>query len=128
MLILDNYMPNIRTELNNGIYVFDNQSATGKTRLRKELRKNQQYGEKVASYSYEDYLLELPLDRILIPDKYKLIMLDRYDMYRGAGSDLILCCKENTIILIDCKGELDFGAEYGWCTIEMTDKLIEVVE
>lgn len=128
MLELKTYMPNIKVDLQNGIYVFNSESAIGKTRLYKELRRNQQYGEAVASYSYEDYLLGVPISNVLIPNKYKLIMLDRYDMYSGEGADLISLCKNNSIILIDCKSDLPFSTEYNWCTIEMTAKLIEVVE
>lgn len=128
MIILDRYKPEIRIDLSNGIYVFDNNSATGKTRLCKELKKNQKYGEKVASYSYDDFLLSIPIEQILVPDKYKVIMLDRYDMYNGAGSSLIPKCKANSIILIDCKRGLKFSEDYNFCFIEMTDKLIEVIE
>lgn len=128
MLVLSKYKPEIKIHLKNGLYVFDSQSATGKTRLRKELRKLQQYGEKVASYSYEDYQLGIPINTVLNPNKYKLILLDRYDMYNGIGSDLILNCIEKSTVLIDCKGDLGFGAEYNWCTIEMSERVIEVIE
>ena len=128
MTKLTKYSPEINIKLSNGVYIFDNKSATGKTRLCKELRKNQKYGENVASYSYDDYLLQLPIESILVPNKYKVIMLDRYDMYNGTGADLISSCKENSIILIDCKRGLNFGIECKLCTIEMTDTLIEVIE
>ncbi len=128
MIRLNSYLPEIVIKLSNGIYLFDNKSATGKTRLCKELRKNQKYGENVASYSFDDYLLNVGIDNVLIPNKYKLVMLDRYDMYNGIGKELISFCKDNMVILIDCKRGLNFGIDYKFCTIEMTDKLIEVVE
>ena len=128
MIRLSSYSPEIIINLQNGVYVFDNESATGKTRLCKELRKNQKYGEKAASYSYDDYLLGLPIENTLLPNKYAVIMLDRYDMYNGKGADLINACRDNTIILIDCKKSPKFSGLYNFCTINMTDKLIEVEE
>lgn len=128
MIFLEEYFPKIHINLENGLYVFDSQSALGKTRLRKELRKLQQYGMPVSSYSYEDYQLGIPIESILDSKKFNLILLDRYDMYKGTGIDLIKECAKKSIILIDCKGDLGFSAEYYWCTIEMTDRLIEVIE
>ena len=94
MIILNKYMPEIRIDLSEGLYVFDSQSATGKTRLRKELRKLQQYGESVASYSYEDYQLGMSIDSVLKPSRYKVILLDRYDLYNGEGAERIIACIE----------------------------------
>ena len=126
MIRLSSYLPEIIIDLPNGIYLFNNESATGKTRLYMELKKNQKYGESVVSYSYDDYLLNIPIETIVIPNKYKVVMLDRYDMYNGIGKDLISACVDNTIVLIDCKKGLNFGVDYEFCYIEMTDKLIEV--
>ena len=103
--------------LNNGVYLFGNESATGKTRLYRELRKNQMYGEQVAAYSYHDYLLNIPIENTLIPNFYQVILLDRYDMYNGVGSEQISLCKENSIILIDCKRGLNFQEIYEFCDI-----------
>lgn len=122
---LNNYIPEIRINLDNGVYLFSNDSV-GKTRLYKELRKNQMYKENVASYSYNDYLINIPIESVLIPNKYKVVMLDRYDMYNGVGKDLISACKNNTIVLIDCKKGLNFGVDYEFCYLEMTDSLMEV--
>ncbi len=126
MVSLTKYSPKVTIDLDNGLYLFDNESSTGKTRLFKCLRDNQKYGEFVASYSYDDYLLGIPIEKVLVPNKYKVIMLDRYDMYNGVGKDLILSCISNTIILVDCKKGLNFGADYEICYLDMTDKLIEV--
>lgn len=128
MVRIDKSYPVIDIQLENGIYVFDNLAATGKTRLYKELRKYQIYEGNVASYSYNDYLLGMPIESVLVSSKYKVIMLDRYDMYNGVGADLIRSCKDESIILIDCKRWLKFNVEYEFCAIEMTNKLIEVFE
>lgn len=69
MIRLNNYIPEIIINLDNGVYLFSNDSV-GKTRLYKELRKNQMYKENVASYSYNDYLINIPIESVLIPNKY----------------------------------------------------------
>lgn len=125
MIRLNNYIPEIIINLDNGVYLFSNDSV-GKTRLYKELRKNQMYKENVASYSYNDYLINIPIESVLIPNKYKVVMLDRYDMYNGVGKDLISACKDSTIILIDCKKGLNFEVDYEFCYLEMTDSLMEI--
>lgn len=56
--------------------------------------------------------------------KYKVVMLDRYDMYNGVGKDLISACKDSTIILIT--KELNFEVDYEFCYLEMTDSLMEI--
>lgn len=126
MFRLDKYSVEIIIDLENGIYLFDNESATGKTRLCKLLREYQVYGEKVASYTFNDKLLGIPIHEILVPDKYKVIMLDRYDLYEGYGKELINVCAENTIILIDCKDKFTVTNEEDLCSIKLEPSKIEV--
>ena len=128
MYSINKYGTIIDVNLDNGIYIFDNASATGKTRLCKALRECQKYGEPVASYTYDDKLLDIPIGKVLVPNKYKVIMLDRYDMYEGYGAELIKECADNSVILIDCKGEFSVSNEDDWCMIEMTEDRIEVVQ
>lgn len=85
-------------------------------------------GESVASYSYNDYLLRTPISAVLTPNKFDVIMLDRYDMYNGVGSDLIKECSTNSIILIDCKAPLKVSAMCDICFISMSSDRIEVSE
>lgn len=122
----DRYRTKINIALNNGIYLFSHESATGKTRLAKELLKLQAYGEPVASYTYNDKLLGRKLEDLLIPHKYKVIMLDRYDMYEGDGAELINQCRDNTVILIDCKEGFQVTNEDEDCFIEMRPDWIGV--
>lgn len=124
----DKYNTELIFSLDNGIYIFDNESATGKTRLCKEIRKYQKYNEPLASYTYDDKLLNMAIEKVLVPNKYKVIMLDRYDMYEGEGAELILECAKNSIILIDCKSKFTVTSEDEWCTIEMTHDKIEVLQ
>lgn len=126
MYKLDKYSVEVIVNLDNGIYVFDNESATGKTRLCKLLREYQAYGEKVASYTYNDKLIGVPITEILVPNKYEVILLDRYDLYEGYGKELINKCAENTIILVDCKDKFTVTNEEDWCTIKLQPDKIEV--
>lgn len=126
MFRLDKYAVKIMINLENGIYVFDNESATGKTRLCKLLREYQAYGEKVASYTYNDKLLGVPISEILEPSKYKVILLDRYDLYEGYGKELINKCAKEAIILVDCKDKFTVTNEEDWCSIDLKPDRIEV--
>lgn len=111
----------------NGIYIFDCY-CIGKTRLFKCLRQVEPYYESISTYTYNDKLLGRRIEDTLVPNKYKIIMLDRYDMYNGDGADLINKCAESSIILIDCKGSFEVSADDRWCTIEMGAYSIEVTE
>lgn len=128
MYINDKYSIMIHIKLGNGLYVFDSEASTGKTRLFKELRKHQTYGEAISTYTYNDKLLGHRIEDALIPNKYKVIMLDRYDQYEGDGAELINECAKTCIILIDCKESFSASTEDKWCTIKMSAKLIEVIE
>lgn len=128
MIELTKYYPKIKVHLENGIYLFDSKSAMGKTRLAKELKKNAYYGENVISYTYNDFRFGYSLEDILVVGKYDLIMLDRYDMYKNYGGELIKQCGKDSIVLLDCKSELGYGLLCDFCTIEMTADTIEVVE
>lgn len=122
----DKYNTELVFNMENGLYIFDNQSATGKTRLCKVIRDYQKYGEPLASYTYDDYLLGMKIEDVLVPKKYKVIMLDRYDMYEGVGADLIKECAKDSIVLIDCKWNFTVSNEDETCFIEMGPYRIEV--
>lgn len=111
----------------NGIYIFDCY-CMGKTRMFKCLRRVEPYHDFISTYTYSDKLAGRKIEDALVPNKYKLIMLDRYDMYNGDGADLINECAKSSIILIDCKGSFEVSTEDKWCTIEMSAASIEVTE
>ena len=90
LLSFTKYRDKIVVKLDPGVYVFNSFSGTGKTVLASLLDKYRGYGERVASYTYRDYVKGLPISSILDPDKYDLIVLDRYDLYYGAGEELSL--------------------------------------
>lgn len=118
----------INIDLENGVYVFDEKSATGKTRLCKELKELRKLGEPVIGYTYGDDKLGISLVDITSKIKPKVLMLDRYDMYNGTFNKNLDEWAKDTIVLIDCKGDLETEISTDWCTIEMGAKEIEVVQ
>jgi len=122
------YNEEINIELENGIYVFDEKSATGKTRLCKDLKELRKLGEPVVGYTYGDDKLGIDLAAVVRKISPKVLMLDRYDMYNGSFNDKIVEWSINTIVLIDCKGDLKLEAYVDWCTIEMGPRKIEVLQ
>ncbi len=118
----------IHVNLDNGVYVFDAESGTGKTRLKCVLDNLMGIDDRIVTYTYNDKIRGFKLKDILIPEKYELILLDRYDLYNGDCMDLIISCSENAIVLIDCKQPIINGPDNeGWCFIEMTEDSIEVI-
>ena len=124
----DKYDVEININLENGIYVFDEKSATGKTRLCKALKELRKLGEPVVGYTYGDDKLGISLIDIISKVNPRVIMLDRYDMYNGTFNKKFAEWSKNAIILIDCKGDLETETCTDWCTIEMEPRKIEVVQ
>lgn len=126
MYKLEGLSTEIELKLQNGLYLFENKSSTGKTRLCKVIREYQMHGEPVASYSYGDMLIGLDINRILVPNKYRVIMLDRYDMYKNECNSLIKECANSSIVMIDCKQSFTVSNNYRLCYINMSPYKIEV--
>lgn len=122
------YDVEINVNLENGIYIFDEKSATGKTRLCKELKELRRLGEPVIGYTYGDDNLGIDLVEVINKIHPKVLMLDRYDMYNGAFKEKLTEWAKNIIVLIDCKGDLEAETCTDWCTIEMGLREIEVVQ
>lgn len=112
-------------DLPNGVYVFDKTSATGKTRLAQLLHGYRAQGELVASYTYNDKNLGRDICEVF-EQKYKVVLLDRYDLYNGAGKELIHARKDDCIILIDCKQGTKIRCFKKICHIDMTLEQIRV--
>lgn len=127
MYVMDKYTPIVNIELENGIYVFDSESATGKTRLCKLLKNWKAYGEPVDAYTYNDFLKGYALNSVLTPNN-KVILLDRYDLYKNEGHELINMCASKSVVLIDCKTPFLGGIDDKTCFIDMTEDKIEVTE
>lgn len=124
----DKYRVAINIELSNGVYVFDDYTATGKTRLCKELKELQRSGEAVVGYTYGDDKLGINLIDVFEKLNPKVLLLDRYDMYNGSFNNEIVKWSEQAIVLIDCKGELKVDCDTDWCAIEMAADKIEVIQ
>lgn len=119
------YRTHVNIPLNNGIYIFDDETATGKTRLCKYLKKLRAYGEPVNSLTYNDILSGTTIESIFEPN-IKLVMLDRYDMYNNRGHEIIKKMKDSCIILIDCKKSFKVTDDYEDCFMHMTSSSLEV--
>lgn len=119
----------INIELDNGLWVFDDMSATGKTRLYKELKKHLIYDGDVVSFSYNDFLLGVDLrDLVSKHSDCKVLLIDRYDMMYGKYTDIINEYADKSIVLIDCKRPLTFTDKDDVCFITMTEDTITVGE
>lgn len=126
MVVIDKYSIQIKIELSNGVYIFNNESATGKTRLLKLLKQYRTVGEKVAGYTYSDKQAGLPPESCF-RDNPEVVMFDRYDMYKGYADKIIEKHCRDSIILIDLKcDQAIVPLVDDWCTISLTDNAILV--
>lgn len=118
------YYPEINIELDNGIYVFSIESATGKTRLYKALKSVEQHGDVVA-YTYSDTITKLDL-KTLVNEKTRVIILDRYDMYFNKFSDVMEEYKDKAIVLIDCKVSDKIAFDHTYAEVVMEKNKLTV--
>lgn len=126
-MIIDKYRIKIEIDIfENGVYIFDELSGTGKTRLAGLLRKYRSYGENVAAYSYEDYSSGLALNTL---NKFNnaVIMIDRYDLMAPDLIEQIKYLAKHNIVLIDYKGSgISFTEDDNYCSIELNQNKILV--
>lgn len=127
MLVINNYTTELEFNLSNGVYTFSNESATGKTWLSKLMDEYRAFGEPVASYTYNDKLKGIPIQTVLNPLKFKVVLLDRYDLYLGDGYDIINTCCKDCVILVDCKSNYKVNPIEGLCEINIEPNKIKVV-
>ena len=103
MFKISNRRIKLDIELENGIYVFESESGVGKTYLAKVLKKYRTFNEPVASYSYDDFSMDVSLEELLA-NKFKVVVIDRYDMYSSKKlNDIIEKYRRDSTILVDCK-------------------------
>lgn len=127
MFRLDKYIRKIDIQLDSGIYIFEYMSATGKTFLSKLLHQYRTIGEPVASYTYADFCIDTKLENILVPGRYKVVVIDRYDMYHSEEFEqLMYKCAKDTIILVDCKDPRNRPLYDDIVTIEIEKEWIRV--
>ncbi len=106
--------------MNNGLYVFYNESSTGKTCLKNLLDKCKEFGEPVSAYTYLDYMYKLSPSMKCKPTD-SLVMFDRYDMYAKEFPDEVRNLAEHTIVLVDSKGSSFLPVSYRVCILDMLD-------
>ena len=122
MIDLRKYTPAIRVKLESGVYMFSDSAASGKTYLCSLLHKLRTV-ERVDGHTYIDdfYPAEL-FDR----SKRDLVMLDRYDMYAGAGvEEIAKFAQAGGIVLIDCKSH-EFPMTVESCLLRFREGELEV--
>lgn len=114
----------VHIDLSNGVRLFSNESSSGKSLLCKYLKQLCKKGFPVAAYDYNDYSSGVPIESVLIPDKFDVIELDRYSLFNGIAADLIQECSKDSVILIDCKQPLKFSCQCDFCFSEICENQI----
>lgn len=114
----------VHIDLSNGVWLFSNESSSGKSLLCKYLKQLRKKGFPVAAYDYNDYSSGVPIESVLIPDKFDVIELDRYSLFNGIAADLIQECSKGSVILIDCKQPLKFSCQCDFCFSEICENQI----
>ena len=102
---IDKYDTIIDINLNNGIYTFTPDSATGKSWLCKTLKKYKRLGEPVVAFTYEDIQDGQDLNKKVQPN-IVLYMLDIYDLYYNKYIDILKELGKKAIVLVDSKKHL----------------------
>ena len=121
--------PRIVLNMENGIYVFAPESATGKTFLFDLLRNLQITGEAIVTYNYWDHLMGVDLRRMIDKTHPKVVMIDRMDCVRtdSAIHEAILQVWKSAIVLIDLKYLTPPPFKCKIADIDMSRDLIEVI-
>lgn len=111
-----------------GLYVFEKESAIGKTFLCRILKKCRSYGERTDAYTYTDLTAGRSLMNYLMTTDLDLVMLDRYDMYHGKFEQDIKEIAQKAIVLIDCKNDSNLTEDAQLCflTLQEDQLLLEV--
>lgn len=125
----EQFLPNIEITGEPGVYFFDLESGIGKTYLLKSLKEVASFKDTIA-YTYNDRLFLKDLKALVneYRDNLKVIMLDRYDMYKNEFVDIIDSLADKCIVLIDVKEYEDVQCEFtGWAGIKRTEDSIKVI-
>lgn len=100
----DVFRTQIVVDAGHGLYIFDDESAIGKTRLYHELKDLQAAGEPVCAIRYDDGVPIQELRRWTQEHEMKVVMVDRYDMYQSQELDnLLKSLYRKMSVLLDCK-------------------------
>ena len=123
--------PHVKIDLDNGIYIFRNQSAIGKSYLAERLHELRSAGEPVDSFTFSDIAKFGGPDKALSGLDFnmrdlKVVLFDRYDLYVDRFTSTLQELAGNSIVLVDCKKMSKFGMAKR-CYIQFTSGLIEVM-
>lgn len=123
----DIFRTQILIDAKQGLYIFDDESAIGKTRLYHELKSLQAAGEPVCAVRYDDGVPIQELRRWTDEREIKVVMVDRYDMYQSRELDMLLgqLCQKLTVLL-DCKRGTAIKCEDETVFMSMGQNRIEV--
>ena len=121
--------PKITLDMENGIYVFPPESATGKTYLFGILRNLQMTGCPIVTYNYWDYTMGVKLRDKLREFNPEVVMIDRMDCF-DTDEDVrssLLSMRSKAIVLLDLKylSPPPFGCRFA--EIDLSPDAIEVV-
>lgn len=121
--------PRVVLNMENGIYVFAPESATGKTFLFGLLRNLQIAGDAIVTYNYWDYQVGVDLGKMIDKTHPKVVMIDRMDCFRmdRAIHDAILQVWKSAIVLVDLKYLTPPPFKCKIADIDMSQDLIEVI-
>ena len=127
MIVLDELTDKVYINISQGLYLVDKESACGKTYMCSMLEKYRVRGYPVCSYTYSD-VGKVDINNILDIEKYKLVFIDRYDMYKDIyNSNIIKFVERGGTVIIDCKESFKIQGKCKICFVEIKEpKVIEV--
>lgn len=122
-------VPRISIDVPCGIYVFEPESANGKTRLAKLVTERGLFKQGVQSISYNDYAMYRDSVLRVIRENQRILIVDRYDLWCNdvEVADAISKREADRVTLIDVKsgGKLLRGC-ISYVGLSMTRDVIEV--
>ena len=118
----------IEIKLESGIYLMDNESAVGKTRLGKLLLAIFNDNQEVYYYSIEDFRKGLKVNDILKNSNIRVMLIDRLDLFIDDYNifEEILEYSNQIVFLLDLKNKITDLSGNRWCNVRMTENKIEV--
>ena len=124
---------NIHIKARPGVYVFNQDSANGKTYLYQIIRNNAQLlRNKIVAYSCVDKDNGFRIDDLFVDNKPYILLLDRYDMMQGEFLEIIKRMGDSGIVLVDTKKKIVGSGKAGIRTkfipIKYTKDGIEVIQ
>lgn len=122
MIDLSKYNPGALISLDNGVYFFPAESATGKTYLYNILQVLSSVEPvRGITYNTRDFLSQVLSDKTK-----KLVMVDRYDLYPDMCHEEIEEFGKHGIVLLDAKHGVD-DLRCSPCIIQMFDGFVKVM-